>query len=359
MTRPPNPAPTLRLVNAIGNLLGAIAAFLYFRVVDPAATSGSRAGLPEVIWSIGIFAALVGIGQRYGSRWMAPIGRASGGEPLSPGEAALVRRRALLFPYFLAGLSFTGWVMAGLIYGVAIPFLMGHLFLPQAARQVFGLIAIAGSVTTAFIFFTSEHVWRRRLPFYFPEGDLRAVPRVPRLSVRTRLLTIFLLVGVMPPAILGILSYTRALGLQGADATTAAEIIANLRVTILFLVGVGIAAAIGLSIFAANSVAAPLRDVEAAMAEVERGRLDGRAPVADVLGLGFLLPCAAVDLLAGRQRVADDVVDVRRAGWARRVGGELVVGVRTSGSGHDPDLPRHAAGPHRRGQPPPGPRRRR
>ncbi len=40
------------------------------------------------------------------------------GEPLSPREAALVRRRALLFPYFLAGLTFTGWVMAGLIWGV-------------------------------------------------------------------------------------------------------------------------------------------------------------------------------------------------------------------------------------------------
>jgi adenylate cyclase len=286
MTRPPNPAPTLRLVNAIGNLLGAIAAFLYFRVVDPAAAGGSRAGLPEVIWSIGIFAALVGIGQRYGSRWMAPIGRASGGEPLSPGEAALVRRRALLFPYFLAGLSFTGWVMAGLIYGVAIPFLMGHLSFPQAARQVFGLTVIAGSLTTAFIFFASEHAWRRRLPFYFPEGDLRAVPRVPRLSVRTRLLTIFLLVGVMPPAILGILSYTRALGLQGADATTAGEIIATLRMTILFLVGVGIAAAIGLSIFAPNSVAGPLRHGEAAMAEVEQGRLDGRAPVVSTDEIG-------------------------------------------------------------------------
>jgi hypothetical protein len=85
MAQPPNPAPTLRLVNAIGNLLGAVVAFLYFRVVDSAATGGSRAGLPEVVWSIAIFAALIGIGQRYSSRWTAPIGRASLGEPLSPG----------------------------------------------------------------------------------------------------------------------------------------------------------------------------------------------------------------------------------------------------------------------------------
>ncbi len=286
MAQPPNPATQQRIINAVGNLLGAIVAFLYFRVVDPSTTGGARAGLPEIVYSIVIFAALVVIGQRFGSRWLAPLARAGLGEPLSPREAAMIRRRALLFPYFLAGLTFTGWVLAGLIYGVGIPFLKGYLTFSQAARQVFGLTVIAGSVTTAFIFFASEHAWRRRLPFFFPEGDLRAVPRVPHLTVRTRLLAIFLLIGVMPPAILGILSYTRALGLQDADAATAGEIVATLRVTILFLVGVGIAAAIGLSIFAANSVAAPLRDVEAAMAEVERGRLDGRAPVVSTDEIG-------------------------------------------------------------------------
>jgi adenylate cyclase len=286
MAQPPNPALTLRLVNATGNLLGAVAAFLYFRVVDPSTTGGSRAGLHEIVYSIVIFAALVVIGQWYGSRWMAPLARAGLGEPLSPREAALVRRRALLFPYFQAGLTFTGWVMAGLIYGVGIPFLMGHLTWSQAVRQVFGLTVIAGSVTTAFIFFACEHVWRRRLPFFFPEGDLRAVPRVPHLAVRTRLLAIFLLIGVMPLAILGIISYMRSFGLQGADAAAAGEIVATLRVTIVFLVGVGIAAAIGLSIFAANSVAGPLRHVEAAMAEVEQGRLDGRAPVVSTDEIG-------------------------------------------------------------------------
>jgi adenylate cyclase len=286
MAQPPNPAIQQRIITAVGNLLGAIVAFLYFRVVDPSTTGGSRAGLPEIVYSIVIFAGLVVIGQRIGARWLAPLTRAGLGEPLSPREAALIRRRALLFPYFLAGLTFTGWVLAGLIYGVGIPFLKGYLTFSQAARQVFGLTVIAGSVTTAFIFFASEHTWRRRLPFFFPEGDLRAVPRVPHLAVRTRLLAIFLLIGVMPPAILGVLSYTRALGLEGADAATAGEIIATLRVTILFLVGVGIAAAIGLSIFAANSVAAPLRDVEAAMAEVEQGRLDGRAPVVSTDEIG-------------------------------------------------------------------------
>ena len=280
MAQPPNPAPVLRLINAVGNLLGAIVAFLYFRVVDQAAADAPPVGLHEIVLSIIFFAVLVGIGLRFNSRWVAPIARAGAGQPLSEKEVALVRRRALLFPYFAAGLTFTGWVLAGLIWGIAIPLMLGIALSPfQAARQVFGTTVIAGGLTTAFIFFASEHVWRRRLPFFFPEGDLSAVRRVPRLAVRARLLTIFLMTGIVPLAVLGILAYRRALDLLGADAVTAAGIVDGLRVTILFLVAVGIVAAVGLAIFAANSVAAPLKHVEGAMAEVERGRLDGRAPV--------------------------------------------------------------------------------
>ena len=180
MAQPPNPAPTLRLISATGNLLGAVVAFLYFRVVDPSTTGGSRPGLREIVYSIVIFAALVGIGQAYSSRWMAPLARAGLGEPLPPREAALVRRRALLYPYFLAGLTFTGWIMAGLIYGVGIPFLIGHLTFSQAARQVFGITVIAGGVTTAFIFFAVEHYWRRRLPALLPRGrPQRGAERAP------------------------------------------------------------------------------------------------------------------------------------------------------------------------------------
>ena len=280
MAQSPNPAPVLRLINAVGNLLGAIVAFLYFRVVDQAAADAPPVGLHEIVLSIIFFAVLVGIGLRFNIRWVAPIARAGAGQPLSEKEAALVRRRALLFPYFAAGLTFTGWVLAGLIWGIAIPLMLGTALSPfQAARQVFGTTVIAGGLTTAFIFFASEHVWRRRLPFFFPEGDLSAVRRVPRLAVRARLLTIFLMTGIVPLAVLGILAYRRALDLLGADPVTAAGIVDGLRVTILFLVAVGIVAAVGLAIFAANSVAAPLKHVEGAMAEVERGRLDGRAPV--------------------------------------------------------------------------------
>jgi adenylate cyclase len=79
--------------------------------------------------------------------------------------------------------------------------------------------------------------------------------------------------------VLGVLSYTRAAALVGADRVTADALVGNLLVLIVFLLAVGTVAAIGLSVFVSASVAAPLRAVQAAMAEVERGNLAARCAV--------------------------------------------------------------------------------
>ena len=287
MARLRHPAFITPTVNVAGNFLGALVAFLYFRLVDPTAAEQPRIGVHEIVYSLVVFAALVAVGHWYNHRWVSPIARAAAGQVVTDVDAATIRRRALLFPYVLAWRTFTGWAMAGVIWGAILPFVMRHPLSPyQSLRVIFGVTVIAGSVTTAFIFFASEHIWRQRLPVIFASGDLSAVPRVPRLPVRVRLLAIFLLIGVVPLAVLGVLVNSQALALAGADPETAEHIVAGLRLTIVFLLGVGIAAAVGLSFFAANSVASPLKDVERAMAEVEQGRLDGRCPVVSTDEIG-------------------------------------------------------------------------
>ena len=153
------------------------------------------------------------------------------------------------------------------------------------ARAFFGNTIMAGSVTTAFIFLSIERSGGA-LPGFFPDGDLSTVRNAPRFSVRARLLAIFFMVSLVPLSVLAMLAYTRALALVGADPAAAAEAVDGLRLIILFILAAGIVAAVGLSIFAANSVAGPLKDVEAAMAEVERGRLDGHAPVVSTDEIG-------------------------------------------------------------------------
>ena len=276
---------TLRILG-IGNLLGGIVSFFYFRFVDSSAAELPGVGILEIGFSVVAFGMLVFIGYRISRRWAAPLTGWTGPDGVLDGTIAVVRRRALLFPYALAGISVVGWLLAGVLWGVVWPLLAGTLAPHRVARAFFGNTVIAGGVTCTFIFFTVEHFWRGRLPVFFPDGDLSSVERAPRFPVRARLLAIFFLVSIVPLTLLAVLSYTRARALVGVDATAAAEAVDGLQLIILFILAVGIVAAVGLSIFAANSVAAPLKGVEAAMAEVERGRLDGHAPVVSTDEIG-------------------------------------------------------------------------
>ena len=129
--------------------------------------------------------------------------------PLSgpPGDPA--RRRVLLLPALVAIVSGVGWLAAGLIWGVAWPALAGEFTLERALRQVFGISLVAGPTVTAFVFFSAERLLRAELPRLIPDGALGAL-RVARLRVRTRLLAVFLLIGLMPLAVLAVAALTRA-----------------------------------------------------------------------------------------------------------------------------------------------------
>ncbi len=256
----------------LGNLFGAALLFFYFRFIDPMFAAGPRPGLFEIAYAIVGFGLIVTVTRACGRRWARPITRETSADP------ALVRRRAMLVPYMFAGLTAAGWMLAGVLWGVVRPLTSGQLSPSVTLRVVFGTTC-AGIVATAFIFFATEHRWRPVLPAFFPEGDLGAVAGVVRLSVRTRLLVMFLMVSLVPLSILGMLTYTNAVALRVAGPREAAAIVAGTVPVILFILAVGAVAAVGLSLFVSQSVATPLGTLAAAMAEVGHGHLDTRCAV--------------------------------------------------------------------------------
>src|SRR2546422_276342 len=261
----------------LGNLLGALLTWFYFTFIDYPATVGpaQMLGLDLLYFIVG-FSLISGVGVAWGIRWARPLrdrGTAAGVDP------AIVRRRAILLPFVYTAITLCGWVLAGIIWGVLQPTLFGFFSPARSLRAMFGITAIAGTVTAAFIFFSIEHQWRRVLPAFFPAGDLSAVPGVLRLRVRTRLLVIFLILSVVPLSLLGVLSYTRASALLGAAPAVAPRIVENMLVFIVFIVAVGTLTAIGLSGFVANSVAGPLHGLQGAMRAVEQGHLDASCAV--------------------------------------------------------------------------------
>jgi adenylate cyclase len=253
------------------NLLGAVLAFVYFRVIDPLESERTVTWLDIAFFVVAV-SALVALGIAIGLRVTAPLLYP---ERYQPSET---RRAAIMFPYSMTVLTLLGWAMAGMLFGVLWPWITGTLTLRLAARGLFGVTIIAGGVTAAFIFLSTERRWRAELPRFFPDGDLAAVPGVPRLRVRGRLLAVFFLTSVVPLLLLAVVAYRRT-ALVAEDPGRADALLIEMLVVVVFFVGVVLWAAIRLSLFVANSVALPLRDVEAAMAKVERGDLDARAPV--------------------------------------------------------------------------------
>jgi class 3 adenylate cyclase len=272
--RAPWRSPVTSLIT-VANLVGAVVTFCYFTFIDLATREDATVGTAaNVAFFVVGFAVILAVALWFAARWRAPVLH----EGLDVDEPE-VRRRALAMPLRMAGVSALGWCLAGLVWGVIWPALTDNLSLARVVRQMIGITVIGGSITTAFTFFAVEQRWRRQLPRYFPRGDLSAVPGVPRLRVRTRLLVIFLLVGVLPLILMATLALNRAHRMLGADRVVGTALLHNMVVAIVFLLGVGLVTAVGLALFVSRSVAAPLRDVERAMERVGRGDLEARAPV--------------------------------------------------------------------------------
>jgi len=265
-------------LTVFGNLGGAILTFVYFRWVDPAAlTAKAPVAAGELVYFVLGFALLFGAGRTLSALWLAPLKQAGPVPPPGPaGDRA--RRRALLMPAFVALMSGGGWLAAAFIWGVFWPLLTGEFSFVRALRQMFGIALVAGPFVTAILFFGSERLMRQEMPRLFPSGELSAV-RVPRLRVRTRMLAAFLLLGLLPLAVLSVAALTRADALRTADAATAAAIIYNLKLVVVVLGLGGLVVSVALALLVAASVSQPLREVQAAMAQVRHGWLDARCAV--------------------------------------------------------------------------------
>ncbi len=249
--------------------------FVYFRYLDPGRGGAAEPpGAFEIGYSVVAFAVLAVGGYLLGRRWTRRIQFADDGM-----VDAGARRRALLVPFLIAGINFLGWALAGVIWGVLLPLVRGHLSWALAFRTIFGTTIVAGTVASLYVFLSAERRWRAVLPALFPEGGVARVAGAPRLRVRSRLLVVFVLISVLPVSVLGVIAYTRSRALVGAPPDAAASLVADLLVLIAFVIVVGVAAALLLAVSVSRSVAEPLGALADAMAEVERGRLDTRCLV--------------------------------------------------------------------------------
>jgi len=278
-------------VTILGNLIGALLTFVYFHYinVDLNVPQEAASSLNEVVFFVigtaFIFAVIVTIN----SRWSRPLFQTMQDEISTEGPNGAypekLKRKALQLVPMNAATSLLAWMMAGFIFGMLRPIILHTFFgmapgsLTESLMTILGIIVIGGGSTSLFIFFATESIWRKQIPLFFPEGGLSEVKGVFKLSVKARLLVVFLMISLIPLTLLGVSAYGKALALQTAGPALGGQIISGLLLQILFITTIGVVLSVTLSLVVSKSVSTPLEEMETAMKEVAKGNLDVRIRV--------------------------------------------------------------------------------
>jgi len=280
----------LNLIIIAGNLIGALLAYMYFSEINPIfharhETITFYAPVFFIIGTIFLILSALSVAKPWKSPLMKFLKEKVAIDSLDEEFARKLKERAIQMAPFSAILTFLAWLAAGFIFGLFEPVVSQIILgieppdLISCIRRFFGITVVGGSVTTLFIYFATESVWRQAIPEFFPEGNLNQVRNVFKLSVRARLLIVFISISIVTLPLLGIAAHSKAQALHSADAISRAQILSSLSLEIVFITAISLITSIILSIFVSKSVSIPLNNIENAMKEVERGNLDVRVKI--------------------------------------------------------------------------------
>ena len=212
------------------------------------------------------------------------------GQTIDPNLKKNAQRKILDLPYVSALMSLFNWFLAAITMTTySLISEAGAEASPTAGLfeglRVFIGVIIAGVITCAIILFTTESQCKKIWPEFFPEGGLARIPGVFRLKLRTRMLVIFVLASILPLILMAVLSYNKARMMLVMDP---AEVIQSLLYLTAFLLIVTLALALILSRTFSTGIIDPVREMETAMARVERGDLTAKLTVSSNDELGLL-----------------------------------------------------------------------
>ncbi len=279
----------LTLAATLGNLTGALIIFAYFDIIQAnvAENLSPDTAVPLIATIINIVSLII-FGNVLALLWARPLDNwhrrlAAGSTETPPPQ---VRTQALNRPVVAAVVSAVMWLMAGIIQGLTSSLRLSPFsFDWDAFTTIFiGVTVIAGSITTAIIYFATERFWRRELVLFFPDGNLSATPSF-RVTVRRRLLFLFV-IGILPLLALAILSYDWSSSV--IQAAQSGATLGGLLKLDVFIVSIGVVLMVTLAITVGASLVEPIDTLAQEMAAVRQGDLERRVVVISNDEMGLL-----------------------------------------------------------------------
>jgi sigma-B regulation protein RsbU (phosphoserine phosphatase) len=279
-------------LQVIANFAGACIVTSYFVFFDQVFPAQQ---VQNTFYVVGImFVGLVVIAIVFFNNWQKDLNRFADlkrlDQEIDPVLQKKAQRKILDLPYISALMSLFNWFLAAITmtaYSLISEPGEGAssaVVLVQGLRVFIGVI-IAGIITCAIIFFTTESQCKKIWPDFFPEGGLARNPGVFRLKLRTRMFVIFVLASILPLILMAVLSYNKARMMLVMDP---AKVIQSLLYLTAFLLIVTLAVAMILSRTFSTGIIDPVRRMENAMAKVEKGDLTANVTVNSNDELGAL-----------------------------------------------------------------------
>ena len=281
----------LSLLNVGSNMVGAFIVtsyFLYFDRMVPI----PRVGPTLVVIAI-MCIGLVIMGTVILSRWQADLARfvehKQQNREIPEDLCRRVQRKIINLPAVNSATSLLAWLLAATVMGTYI--LLERSTETNVADLIFNAIRscvgtlVAGLITSALVYFTTDIVCRQILPFFFPQGGLVQTSGVFRLRLQSRSMIVFLLASVLPVVMMAVLSYNKARMMLEMEP---ASVIQSLLYLTAFLLIVTLAMAILLSRTFSSSIVQPIETMEQAMSRVAQGDFSASVPVNSNDELGIL-----------------------------------------------------------------------
>jgi class 3 adenylate cyclase len=274
------------------NAIGGILAQIFFLI------SGSFVPTPELppaIWNramvvvIPIIAGLLALGKTLGERsdramkawYLDPRS-----EPMPPSEK--IQRDILNGPMRTALMSWMMWLLAGLFFGLSGSLSMegDRVVVDQSAFLItfLSLSGLSGVISATLVYFINERIWQSEIPVFFPDGEVSRVHAF-RMTIRRRVFVLFIIQAI-PLLILAVVAYQNAVGF--AETGDASVFIPRLRRLEIFIVSVGVLAALTLALTLGVSLIQEVEALNQHMERVRHGNLDVMMPVTSNDELGQL-----------------------------------------------------------------------
>jgi class 3 adenylate cyclase len=198
------------------------------------------------------------------------------GAPSPPSRR--VQRLALELPIRNATISMAMWVLVGILVTLLYLYAAGDAM--TALREMdpippLSMSGLAGPITALIVYFATERVWRKEVPFFFPHGLPNEVEAF-RLTLRKRLFLPFSM-GAIFMVVLAVVAYSQAAQLPNDPAP--AMLLETLLVQELYLITVGIVVTVILAGTMGTTLVNDVETLRQGMETVQRGNLDVRLPV--------------------------------------------------------------------------------